>query len=245
MAIVNASRQIEDYDIELGCDPSVIGIYTASEIEPHMDGPKAMVERVCEAVLPLAKTGKLVAVLGGEHTVALGSIQAFAHIYDDLSVLYFDAHADLRDEYMGTRWGHASVARRTFEVCPISLVGVRSLSEDEYGFVQDNGIPVFFWPRGSSIEELSRDVLSKLSDRVYVSIDLDVFDPSLMAAVGTPEPGGMDWYQVLELLKVVAMGKDIVGFDITELSPREGPEACAFTAAKLAYKLIGYATSLR
>ncbi len=244
-AIINASRQLEDFDLELGFEPMSVGIHTAPELEPHMDGPKAMVQRIKDAVTPLAKAGKLVAVLGGEHTVALGSIQAFASLYDDLSVLYLDAHADMRDEYMGTRHGHASVARRAHELCPVVEVGVRSLSQDEHRFIQKANVPVFYWSAEASIDDVIPEVLSRLSPKVYISVDVDVFDPSVMSAVSLPEAGGMAWYEVLKLLRAVSEKKEIVGFDINELSPQEGPDACAFTAAKLAYKIIGYTVAAK
>jgi agmatinase len=243
-AIISASRQLEDYDLELDRDISEIGIYTAPELEPDVSGPRAMVERVERVVRSLAAPGRLIGLLGGEHTVTIGAVRSMLKIYPDLSVLYLDAHADLREEYMGTAWGHASVARRLHGLCGMVLVGVRSLSAGERLFIDEVGLPVFFWPPGpTDIGELSSRVLESLSSRVYISVDLDVFDPSLMAAVGTPEPGGMGWEEVTGLLKAVAERREIVGFDITELSPGEGPESCAFTAAKLTYKLIGYATS--
>ena len=214
------------------------------EIASNFSCPEAMVEQVRRSVLRVAEDGKLVVLLGGEHTVAIGAAQALQEVHPDLSVLYLDAHADLRDQYMGTSSGHASVARRMREICPLVEVGVRSLSAEESDFIKDAGIPVFYWtPPIPEMSQLARSVLQSLSAHVYVSVDLDVFDPSIMPAVGTPEPGGMGWYEVTGLLKAVCEQRQIVGFDITELSPAEGPEACAFTAAKLAYKLIGYATS--
>jgi agmatinase len=132
--------------------------------------------------------------------------------------------------------------RRVWEICPIVPVGIRSFSLEEYQFMQQNKIRPFYAEALINPDYISR-VVSRLSDRVYISIDLDVFDPSIMPAVGTPEPGGLSWQQVLELLRAVAESKKIVGFDLTELCPREGPTSCAFLAAKLAYKLMGYATS--
>jgi agmatinase len=242
-AIITASRQLEDYDIELNRDISEVGIYTAAEVEADVSGPEAMVGRIADVVRPLAATGKLVGVLGGEHTVTIGAVRAFREVYSDLSVLYLDAHADLRDQYMGSPWSHACVARRVAESTPLMEVGVRSMSAEERVFADSEGVPIWYWPaEGGDVGEIADWALGGLSNNVYVSIDLDVLDPSLMAAVGTPEPGGMGWSDVTGLLRTVAGSRRIVGFDITELSPPEGPEACAFTAAKLAYKLIGYIT---
>ena len=242
-AIIAASRFLEDYDLELDDEPSRLGIHTYPELEPHTGSPKAMVERVYRVVKPLAEAGKLVGVLGGDHSVAIGSARALSEIFPDLSVLYLDAHADLRDEYQGTGYGHASAARRIHEFSPLVQVGVRSLSAGERHIIQTQGIPVFFWDP-LPLSFAPRDVTALLSPHVYVSIDLDVFDPSFMAAVGTPEPGGMTWEQGLGLLCRVAEEHHIVGFDVVELSPREGPSCCAYVAARLVYKLIGYAALL-
>jgi agmatinase len=243
-AILDASRHLEDYDLELDRDISLVGIHTAPEISPDASGPEALIDQVRRAVLSVAERGKLAALLGGEHTIAIGAVKALAQVHSDLSVLCLDAHADLRDTYLGTAWGHASVNRRLHDICPIALAGVRSLSASERGFAKDVGLPLFYWGGPTTdLEDLLEEVLEALSSQVYVSIDLDVFDPSVMAAVGTPEPGGLGWREVTWLLKAVADRRQVVGFDVAELSPNEGPEACAYTAAKLAYKLMGYATS--
>ena len=241
-AIINASKQLEDFDIELGRDISDIGIYTTQEIEPNVDSPQAMMERVRRVTSHFMSRDKLVGVLGGEHTITIGGVSAALEYFSDLTVLYLDAHADLRNEYMGSRWSHACVARRLSERVPLVEVGVRSMSEEEVQFIDHNDMPVFLWPPPVETEKSVADVIEKLGPNVYVSIDLDVLDPSIMSAVGTPEPGGMSWHQVTSLLRQVAEQRRIVGFDVVELSPSEGPEACAFAAAKLVYKTIGYAT---
>ena len=242
-AIIRASRHLEDYELELDRDVSLVGIHTAPEIVPDAGGPERVVEQVRRTVLEWAERGKLVAVLGGEHTVAIGAVKALRETYPGLSVLYLDAHADLQDRYMGTRWGHASVARRIGEMCPVVEVGVRSMSLEESSFIRESNLSVHLWPHSErSLQALAEGILENLTPLVYVSVDLDVLDPSIMAAVGTPEPGGMSWAEVTGLLAAVARQRKIVGFDLTELSPGEGPEACAFAAAKLAYKIIGYAT---
>ena len=243
-AIIYASRHLEDYDAELDCDISEVGIHTTPELQPQTDGPQAMIASVRTAIGTAASRGKLPALLGGEHTITVGAVQAFSEVYSDLSVLYIDAHADMRDSYQSTRWGHASVARRISEICPITLIGVRSISADEMSFLKEQGIPAQFWQPASS-ENLSRSISlagEGLNSNVYVSIDLDALDPSIMNAVGTPEPGGILWHELLALLRSVSRHANIVGFDIVELSPSQGASACAYTAAKLTYKLIGYAT---
>ena len=245
-AIIDASRHLEDYDLELGRDISEIGIYTAPALTPNVSGPEGMIANVKAAVGDAARRGKLTALLGGEHSVSVGAVQAFAEIYDDLSVLYLDAHADMRDCYMGSRWGHASAARRISEICPVTLAGVRSISAEEMRFVRERGIAAHFRrEQAGDAGEAIKKARANLSANVYVSIDLDVLDPSIMAAVGTPEPNGFSWNEVTRLLRAVAWECNIVGFDLVELSPGEGPVACAFTAAKLAYRMMGYATERR
>ncbi len=238
-AIIAASGQMEDYDLELDLDLAGLGIHTMPALEPHMGGPDRMAQRVREAVAACIAPGRCVGVLGGEHSLTAGSVQAHLDVCPSLSVLYLDAHADLRDEYQGTAWGHASGARRVFDRCPVVLAGIRSLCIEERDFIRDNGIPVWQCPPdGGPLP--AADIVAALGDEVYVSVDLDVFDPSLMAAVGTPEPGGLDWTQVVSLLRRVGESRRIVGFDVCELAPAEGPAACSYTAARLVGKLAAY-----
>ena len=239
-AIIEASRQLEDYDLELGCDPSELGIYTAAPIDTGEAGPEAVVDQVQRAVSSLARPGVLVGVLGGEHTVAVGAVPAVASMYEGLSVLFLDAHADMRERYQGSRYSHACTARRIAETCDVVQVGVRSAEQGEWEWMRCRGVPVLTWPPEAG-KDVATEVLSHLGETVYVSIDLDVLDTSVMSAVGTPEPGGMRWEELLSLLRAVSKEREIVGFDVTELAPEEGPEACSYTAAKLVYKLIGYA----
>ena len=243
-ALIEASYGLEDYDHELDLDVSLVGIHTTQALEAHMGGPAEMVKRVRAAVGSYARSGRLVGVLGGEHSVCIGSVQANLEVYPDISVLYIDAHADLRNEYMGTPWGHASGARRIHEMCPLVLVGVRSLCPEERDYIKSASIPTFYWPPSCDDREMIGGIVEHLGPAVYVSIDLDALDPALMPAVGTPEPGGLSWYQLVSLLRCVAETRRIVGFDVTELCPADGPAACSYTAAKLVYKLVAYATSL-
>ena len=241
-AIIDASPYLELYDAELDREISEVGIHTLPEVQPHMGSPELMVERVYGIAKSLLDKNKLIAMLGGEHLLTLGMVKACKEKYRKLSVLQLDAHADLRDQYQGTKYSNACVMRRVWELCPVVQVGVRSFSLEERQFMQQQKIEPFYAEAATSPDFVSR-VVSKLTPQVYVSIDLDVFDPSIMPAVGTPEPGGMSWQQVLELLRAVGAEKKIVGFDLTELCPREGPTSCAYLAAKLAYKMMGYATS--
>ncbi len=239
-AIIEASRQLEDYDLELGADISQVGIHTAQWLEPHMGGPEQMTDRVSTAVRPFLEQGKLVAALGGEHSITVGAVRAHKAVYQDLSVLYLDAHADMRDSYNETRYSHACAARRVSEACRVVLAGVRSASAEEVEHVRRRRLPVF-WQHSAGSFPSAAEVAALLSDTVYVSVDLDVLDVGTMPAVGNPEPGGVTWEQLLALLRGVSRLKRVVGFDVVELAPQEGPAAAAAVAAKLVYKMIGYA----
>jgi agmatinase len=239
-AIIDASQYLELYDIELDWEICEIGIHTLPEVPPEMAGPEHMVQRVHEVARGLLSEDKMVVMLGGEHSLTLGMVRAYREKYEALSVLQFDAHADLRDSYLGTSFGHATVMRRVSELCPILPVGVRSLSHGESRFINEAGLTPFYARDLISGKVTAQQIVDSLSKEVYITIDLDVLDPSIMPAVGTPEPGGIGWYELLGLLSEVARAKQIVGFDLVELCPKEGPSSCAFLAAKLAYKLIGY-----
>jgi len=239
-AIIDASRYLELYDLELKREIYQVGIHTLPEIQPDMTGPENMTQRVYQVARELLDKNKMVLMLGGEHSLTLGMVKAYRERHEALSVLQLDAHADLRDTYLGTRFSHATVMRRVCELCPIVPVGIRSLSEEERRFIDEAGIkPVYAEDLISTGDSIKR-IIATLSNEVYITIDLDVLDPSIMSAVGTPEPGGIGWYELLNLLREVAKSKRIVGFDLVELCPDEGPRSCAFLAAKLAYKLIGY-----
>ena len=241
-AIIEASYGLEDYDWALGLEVAEVGIYTTAALEPHTGDPAAMTKRVKAAVGQYIAPDKLVGVLGGDHSVCIGAALAHWEVWPNLSALYLDAHADLRDEYLGTAWGHSSGARRLHEHCPVTLAGVRSMCREEQDYLRQHNLPTFGWPpaAGMSRDEWRAEIVAGLNRDVYISIDLDALDPGLMAAVGTPEPGGMGWRDVMALLERVAQSCRIVGFDVNELAPRAGPPACAYTAAKLVYKLIGY-----
>jgi agmatinase len=241
-AIINASRYLELYDIELEREIYKIGIHTLPEVQPSFDSPEKMIDKVHRIARELIKQAKFLAMLGGEHSLSLGMIKALKERFQDLCVLQLDAHADLRDEYLGTKYSHACTMRRVMEICPVVQVGIRSLSWEEQQFLTQNNIHPFFAISSSDLAS-PEQIIASLNDDVYISIDLDVFDPSIMSAVGTPEPGGMQWHEILNLLRLVALHRRVIGFDLVELCPKEGPASCAFLAAKLAYKLIGYAVS--
>ena len=204
LSIIQASSALEDYDVDLDFDVSQVGIHSTSFVEPTLGSPKLMVDRLEHTLTPFYKNELMVSMLGGEHSISISGAKAAKNIWDDISVLYLDAHADLRDEYMGTRWGHASVARRISEFCPLTLVGVRSMSVEEKNFVEKSKIDVFTARQMRSTSTLDK-IIESLSPNVYLSVDLDVFDPSIMPAVANPEPGGIDWDGMLALLNVLSL----------------------------------------
>jgi len=207
------------------------------------ESPENAIEIVHKTVKEVLDAGKFPVVIGGEHTVAIGAVKALKEKNENLSILHLDAHYDLKDEYNGSKYNHACIARRLQEISPVVEVGVRSLSKEEKEFLGNPSKNVNIMSVYDILEipDWKKRVNDLLSDNVYITIDMDVFDPALAPSVGTPEPGGIGWYETLDLLKLVAKEKTITGFDITELSPKEGFVAPDFLAAKLIYRLLGYA----
>ena len=236
-AIIDASANMELYDIETDSEVYKRGIFTERLIGGEISTVE-MVEAVVDNVKYYLDKGKFTIVVGGEHSVNIGSIKAHAKKYDDLTILQLDAHTDLRDEYNGSKYNHACVMARAKEVCPIVQVGIRSMDISE----KDSTDPsrIFFAKDIHNNTDWIKRVIPSLSDNVYITIDLDVFDPSIMPSTGTPEPGGLLWYDVLALLKTVSTKKNVVGFDVVELCPDGRNKAPDFLAAKLIYKLLSY-----
>jgi agmatinase len=240
-AIIDASQYLELYDLGLDREIYKVGIATLPQVEPLLSSPQDMIDRVYQVIKGLIQKEKFVVLLGGEHTLSLGAVRAFKEVFPRLSVLQLDAHADLRDEYLGTKYSQACVMRRIFELCPVSQVGVRSLSWEEKQFLTQNKLKPFYMSDLASNTASLDQIADSLSKDVYITIDVDVLDPSIMSAVGTPEPDGMLWQQVLDIVESVALRKHVVGFDLMEFCPGEGPGSCAFLLAKLTYKIIGCA----
>jgi agmatinase len=192
-AIIDASQYLEFYDLELDREIYKVGISTLPQVEPLLSSPQAMIDRVYQVIKGLIQKEKFVVLLGGEHSLSLGAVRAFKEAFPGLSVLQLDAHADLRDEYLGTKYSQACVMRRIFELCPISQVGVRSLSWEEKQFLTQNKLTPFYMSDLASNTASIDQIVDTLSEDVYVTIDVDVLDPSIMSAVGTPEPDGMSW----------------------------------------------------
>ena len=242
-AILAASRNMELYDEELGLEPyKKIGIATLPPMDT-MEGPlEDVLVQISAAQSALLDDGKFPVALGGEHSLTPPLVAAAAKKYENLSVLQIDAHADLRDSYQGNRASHACAMRRVVETCPAVQVGIRSLCVEEARDLPKLRTKIY-WAKDIARIPLKRwiaKVVSDLSPRVYLTIDLDGFDPSFVPATGTPEPGGLDWYQVTSLIRAVAARKQIVGMDVVELLPHPGDHASDFLAAKLVYKCLGY-----
>ena len=236
-AIIQASANMELYDIETDSEVYRKGIFTDRPIEQKLS-PEDMVKAVKERVRHHIQKDRFTVVIGGEHSVSVGSVMAHVERYNDITVLQLDAHCDLRDEYEGSKYNHACVMARIRELCPIVQVGIRSMDSCEKEFL-DKG-RVFFAEDIHNNTRWVNEVAARLPQQVYVSIDLDVLDPSIMSSTGTPEPGGLLWYDVLALLRAICNQKNVVGFDVVELCPDSRNRAPDFMAAKLIYKLLSY-----
>ena len=238
-AIIDASKNMELYDIETGSEIYKKGIHTAGEVVSKT--AQGMVDRVYKEVKNVLNDNKFPVVLGGEHTVALGSIKAHAEAHDSMSILHLDAHSDMRDSYDGNKYSHASVMARAGEINKnIVSAGIRSMDSSELRNI--NKSKTFYASDILGSGDWIRRVTGKLTKNVYVTIDLDVFDPSIMPSTGTPEPGGLGWYEITNLLENVSKKKNIIGFDVVELCPSKNA-APDFLAAKLVYKVLSFVFS--
>jgi agmatinase len=236
-AIFRASAHMELYDIETDSQVYREGIFTDQPVPVEL-APEEMVAAVRERVQSHLANNRFTGVVGGEHSVSVGAVQAHAIRYPGLAVLQLDAHSDLRDEYEGSRYNHACVMARIRELCPIVQVGIRSMDISEKPALGAGR--VFFAEDIHAGTTWVDEVVDKLAEKVYITVDLDVFDPSIMPSTGTPEPGGLLWYDVLALLRTVCRRRDVVGFDIVELCPVETNWGPDFLAAKLIYKILSY-----
>lgn len=249
-AVLEASQQVELFDDELWIEPHKIGIHTHEPVvmEPFMgeEAPTAF-QALQDTISPLIEVGKFPIVLGGEHSLSLGAVKACAERYPDLSVLHIDAHGDLRKSYDGNLYSHASVAYHVYKALPqplITQVGIRNISQDEVNWLEEEKPNVnIFWARHQDRWNF-HEIIHTLSDNVYLTIDVDGLDSSVMPSTGTPEPGGMTWYHLIELIKVLCIRKHVVAADIVELAPIANLHAPDFLVAKLLYKLIGYRFAL-
>jgi agmatinase len=236
-AILEASANMELYDIETDSEVYLKGIYTAKPVKENTS-PEKMTVEVYETALKYVSDKKFLVTLGGEHSVSVGAIQAYAEEYKNLTVLQLDAHSDMRPEYEGSRYNHACAMSRAVECCPVVHVGIRSMDVEEKKYIEPHRI--FYAEKRLTDPGWNEKVLDLLSENVYITIDLDVFDPSIMPSTGTPEPGGLFWYEVLNLIRKVNSKCNIVGFDVVELCPNKIDKAPDFLASKLIYKILSY-----
>ncbi len=236
-SLFDASANMELYDIETDSQVYTLGIHTADPVEAS-ESPEAMVDAVRHRIDTLLDKDKFVVTIGGEHSVSIGAIAACAARYSDLTVLQLDAHSDLRDSYEGSKNNHACVMARAAELCNIVQVGIRSMDVTEKPAIQPGR--VFFAETIYDHNDWFEAAIGKLGDHVYVTVDLDVFDSSEMSSTGTPEPGGLRWYQVLSFLRELFKNANVIGCDVVELCPNERNRAPDFLAAKLVYKMLSY-----
>ncbi|MCX6707423.1 MAG: agmatinase [Candidatus Woesearchaeota archaeon] len=238
--IIETSKQLEIYDEELGRETILeVGIWTDDKEIKEKTADKN-VEAVYAASKKHVSENKFLAILGGEHSITTGAIKAYKEKYSKLSVLQLDAHADLRDEYTGTIYSHAAVMSRIRELCPAVQVGIRDFSRPEAEKIKKFNYPIFMAKDIYDNDKWFDKAIGKLSDDVFITFDIDVFDQSIMPATGTPVTGGLDWYMVIKFLRRVFEKKNVVGFDLVELAPMKNMHGCDYLAAKLVYKMIGY-----
>ncbi|MCL4382042.1 agmatinase [Candidatus Marsarchaeota archaeon] len=242
--IISASRTVEPYNEELDMDINDILVYTTDELAPDVNSPKAMSNRVEREVDVILQDKKIPIVLGGDHSISIGAVASVAKIEKNFTYLHFDAHSDSRDEYSGSKYSHACVVARVGELTNSHYsVGVRSIEKEGMKFFKTT---LFRKDMHSmNLQEISDLILKNTNSKIYLSIDFDVLDPSQMPSTGTPEPDGLTFYELKEILKRVLSKREVIGMDFVELSPIPGLVYPNFLAAKLIYFAIGYAFNKR
>lgn len=234
-AFLEASENMELFDIETRTEVYKKGVYLAPPVTED-SSPEKMVEAVHKTVKNYIKQDKFVTIFGGEHSISIGTIRAFNESFEDLTVVQIDAHADLRPEYEGTTCNHACAVHEASKKTNLIQVGIRSMDISEMDHMDEN--QVYF--AHDFYDDWMDDAIGQMTPNVFITIDLDAFDPSILPSTGTPEPGGMFWYETLEFLKLMFKKKNVVGFDIVELNPNENEKSSDFLAAKLYYKMLSY-----
>lgn len=238
-AIIEASKKLELYDEELDKVISDIGICTLTPLKIS-EKNEAMALRVKQHCLKVLNDNKFPVIIGGEHSISTGVVLAVKQKYTEFSVLQFDAHADLRDEYKGSKYNHGCAMARIREHGDAVQVGIRSLSYEESELIRKNNYKIIWDKDRKDISSCIKEILGGLKKDVYITIDTDVFDPGFLPSVGTPEPGGLLWYDILDITKAVFKNKNVVGLDVVELCPSAVNKASDFIIAKLIYKMLGY-----
>ncbi|MBD0779259.1 agmatinase [Maribacter sp. ANRC-HE7] len=236
-AFLDASENMELYDIETNSEVYKQGIHLTNPVTEN-DSPESMVDAVHKVTKEYIKRNKFVTLFGGEHSISIGSIRAFNECFDNLTVLHIDAHADLRESYDGTRCNHACAVHEASQSTNLVQIGIRSMDAIEKTFMDDE--KTFFAHDMVNDEYWMDKVVDLMTDNVFITFDLDAFDPSILPSTGTPEPGGLFWYETLDFLKQVYKEKNVVGFDIVELCPNAQDKSSDFLAAKLYYKMLSY-----
>ena len=234
-AFLNASENMELFDIETRSEVYRQGIYLAPPVTED-SSPEKMVEAVYKTTKNYIKQDKFVTLFGGEHSISIGSIRAFNESFADLTVVQLDAHADLRPEYEGSECNHACALHEASKNTNLIQIGIRSMDVSENDHMDEN--QVYF--AHDLYEDWQEDAIGQMTPNVFITIDLDAFDPSIMPSTGTPEPGGLFWYETMEFLKMMFKKKNVVGFDIVELCPNKDEKSSDFLAAKLYYKMLSY-----
>ena len=236
-AFLNASENMELYDIETDTEVYQQGVFLADPVSEN-SSPEAMVDAVHQATKKYIKKNKFVTIFGGEHSISIGTIRAFNEMFPSLTVLQLDAHADLRKEYEGSKCNHACAVYEASQTTNLIQVGIRSMDAIEKTVMDEEKT---YFAHEMAVDDTWMDsAIDQMTDNVFITIDLDAFDPSIMPSTGTPEPGGLLWYETLEFLKQVFEEKNVVGFDIVELCPNTVDKSSDFLAAKLYYKMLSY-----
>jgi agmatinase len=236
-AFLNASENMELYDIETQTEVYKQGVFLADPVTENTS-PEQMVEAVHQEVKTYIKKNKFVTTFGGEHSISIGTIRAFNECFDNLTVLQLDAHADLRKTYQGSTCNHACALYEASQTTNLIQVGIRSMDVIETTVMDDD--KTYFAHEMAEDDSWVDSAIDQMTDNVYITIDLDAFDPSIMPSTGTPEPGGLLWYETLDFLRQVFEEKNVVGFDIVELCPNPNEKSSDFLAAKLYYKMLTY-----
>jgi len=236
-AFLDAADNMELYDIETDSEVYKQGIHILPEIVEN-SSPEALFKEVYDNTKQLLDTEKFLTFFGGEHSISIGIIKALYERYPDITILQLDAHADLRKEYNDSKYNHACALHDAAYNTNLIQVGIRSMDKGEREDL--NPAQCYYAHRIYQSDGWIKKVISQMTDKVYITVDLDVFDPAIMPSTGTPEPGGLDWYNVIKLLRKVFRAKEVLGFDIVELAPMENYKAADFLAAKLYYKMLSY-----
>lgn len=237
--IIWASRNVELYDEEIGKEIYKMGIHTLDEMIPVLGNADAMMEEIYQASRQIVQAGKFQVTLGGEHAITSPIVRAHLEKWPSLAVLQIDAHADLRDNYEGSKHSHASAMRRVVEFCPVVHVGIRNISFDEVQALPKLKSKIFYMKDIEKDPEWFVKAVDELPEHVYYTIDVDGFDSSVMPSTGTPEPGGLTWKNVMDLSREVTHRRNVVGLDVVELCPQAGVKAPNFLCAKMIYKILG------